>query len=81
MLAAASQYADFEQQSAEILAPEEDGAFVEYNLDCSKIRNTFAIKQQPWRASVAGYVKQYYAEALVEEEDLGESYRHRDATA
>jgi dTDP-4-dehydrorhamnose reductase len=29
-------------------------------LDCSKIRNTFAIKQSPWRSAVAGIVKQYF---------------------
>jgi dTDP-4-dehydrorhamnose reductase len=30
-------------------------------LECTRIRNTFAIKQVPWRNAIADLVKQYYA--------------------
>ena len=29
-------------------------------LDCSKIRNTFAVRQIPWRSAIGDVVKQYY---------------------
>ncbi|MEP5764590.1 MAG: sugar nucleotide-binding protein [Halieaceae bacterium] len=81
LLASASQYENFDPQGAQLLALEDEGDLVEYSLDCSKIRDTFAIKQQPWRASVAGYVKQYYADNAAGEDGGGESYRHSDASA
>jgi dTDP-4-dehydrorhamnose reductase len=30
------------------------------SLNCSKIRNTFAIKQAHWRSAIPGNVKKYY---------------------
>jgi dTDP-4-dehydrorhamnose reductase len=29
-------------------------------LNCSKIRNTFAIRQVPWRSAIGDLVKHYY---------------------
>jgi len=69
LLAAASQYRDFDSMAVQLQAAGETAAVRQ--LDCDKIRNTFAIKQQPWRASVAGHVKQYYART--QERKNGES--------
>jgi dTDP-4-dehydrorhamnose reductase len=79
LLAAASQYTRFDKADPPALIAEEQGEAAEYRLQCDKIRNTFAIKQQPWRASVAGHVKQYYLR--MQEKAIGESYGHRDASA
>ena len=87
MLAAASQYNHFSEDDPSILSTvdtvdESAGATarsLEYRLDCSKIRDTFAIKQQPWRGSVAGQVKQYYALESKKEKPDGESDGHKDA--
>jgi len=81
LLAAASQYQEFSPGGTELEVAEETEEQIARHLDCSKIRDTFAIKQQPWRASVAGYVKQYYAETQTREVAGGESYRHSDASA
>ena len=81
MLAAASQYTQFEQDALSLVVAEDAGSVIAYGLECSRIRDTFAIKQQPWRASVAGYVKLYYREQRQEEVNGGESYGHRDASA
>ncbi len=59
LLAAASQYLDVgddrvQQSKGPIRRNRE--------LVCERIRNTFAIKRQPWRASVAGHVKEFYAQ-------------------
>jgi dTDP-4-dehydrorhamnose reductase len=71
LLAAASQYRGFDEEVVQLAAAQ--AVTTVRNLDCNKIRNTFAIKQQPWRASVAGYVKQYYAQAELKERKVGES--------
>lgn len=81
LLASASQYEAFGLDDADILAPEEEPLPLELSLDCGKIRDTFAIKQQPWRASVAGHVKQYYSDYMSRENAGGESYRHNDASS
>jgi len=81
LLAAASQYRDFSAAKPQIVAAPDDDEPYTRNLDCSKIRNTFAIKQQPWRASVAGHVKQYYANKRIKEAASGESNRLSDASA
>jgi dTDP-4-dehydrorhamnose reductase len=59
MLAAASQYQDLNDDR---IHPNPEKPVRNRELDCNKIRNTFAIKRQPWRTSVAGYVKQFYNE-------------------
>ncbi len=93
LLAAAYQYTEFREDDPSILTPleaeedaagggdEQDWETLEFRLDCSRIRDTFAIKQQPWRASVAGHVKQYYAQYRAKEQADGQSLGHRDASA
>ncbi len=91
LLAAAYQYTQFREDDPSILTAleqdEDDSSAAEgwrvldFRLDCSKIRDTFAIKQQPWRASVAGHVKQYYAHYSAKEKADGESHGQRDASA
>lgn len=86
VLAAASQYDSFPEDDPSILtdvdsvdAATEQGR--EFRLDCSKIRDTFAIKQQPWRISVAGQVKHYYGLYSKKEKTDGEGHGQRDASA
>ena len=60
LLATASQFSEF-SSSAVQLEREADGlAPLNRALSCSKIRNTFAIKQVPWRSAIADIVKHYY---------------------
>ena len=89
-LAAAYQYTAFDEDDPSILTALEqddddadghDWETLEFRLECSKIRDTFAIKQQPWRASVAGHVKQFYAHYSAKEKTDGESLGHQDASA
>jgi len=62
LLASASQFSEF-SSSAVQLEREPDGLTpLNRALNCSKIRNTFAIKQVPWRSSIADIIKQYYAQ-------------------
>ena len=80
LLAAASQYQEFPSDAVQLA--EEDERLPYYReLDCTKIRDTFAIKQQPWRTQVAGHVKQYYSEFTAKENSGVESYRHDHAGA
>ncbi len=81
LLAAASQYTEFEEDDPTILVAEDAGDEFDYRLECAKIRDTFAIKQQPWRASVAACVKQFYAHYSKQEVAEGESHGQRDASA
>ena len=59
LLAAASQYRDLND---DVVREKAESRAFNRKLDCSKIRDTFAIRQQPWRSSLAGHVKQFYAE-------------------
>jgi dTDP-4-dehydrorhamnose reductase len=60
LLASASQFSEF-SSSAVQLEREPDGLTpLNRALNCSKIRNTFAIKQVPWRSAIADLVKHYY---------------------
>lgn len=79
LVAAASQYRNLPAEAVQLLPTEP--IITVRDLDCSKIKNTFAIKQQPWRASVAGHVKQYYAGVARKETKVEQSNRHDDATA
>jgi dTDP-4-dehydrorhamnose reductase len=81
LLASASQYTQFDRDEAGMLTAQDEGESLEFRLDCSKLRDTFAIKQQSWRSSAAGQVKQYYTNRKDREETGGESYGHRDASA
>lgn len=76
LLAAASQFEEFPQDTAQLILDEDSGEgdgssdsnnIRSRNLSCMKIKNTFAIKQQPWRTNVAGQVKQYYASQINKE--------------
>ena len=80
LLAAASQYEEFSPEVVQ-LAADEALETETRSLDCSKIRNTFAIKQQSWRSSIAGQVSQYYSELKIGETDSGQGYRQNDAGA
>jgi dTDP-4-dehydrorhamnose reductase len=63
VLAAASQYSDCGQTLISAPEPEPDGATMRGTtrvLDCGRIRDSFAIKQVPWRGFVNPLVKQYY---------------------
>lgn len=71
LLAAASQFEAFSDGAVQ-LSTDENEARVSCSLDCSKIKNTFAIKQQPWRVSVAGQVKRYYADPKNKESPIVE---------
>ena len=60
LLASASQFSEFSASAVQLEAQPEGQAPLNRVLDCSKIRNTFAIKQIPWRSTIADLVKQYY---------------------
>ncbi len=60
LLAAASQFSDFSPTAVQLQRQPEGLSPLNRALNCGKIRNTFAIKQAPWRAAVAGVVKRYY---------------------
>jgi len=60
LLASASQFSDFPADAVALLRPEQDIARLNRSLDCSRLRNTFAIKQNPWRGFVADTVKLYF---------------------
>lgn len=60
LLASASQFVPF-SPSAVQLEQETDGLkSLNRTLDCAKIRNTFAVRQIPWRSAIADVVKYYY---------------------
>jgi dTDP-4-dehydrorhamnose reductase len=61
VLASASQFRDF---SEAVVRPtsEDDAPKRSLALDCSLIRDTFAIKQVPWRSFVSPTVRQYFAD-------------------
>ncbi|MEZ5503316.1 MAG: sugar nucleotide-binding protein [Halioglobus sp.] len=60
LLASASQFFEF-SSSAVQLEREPDGLRpLSRTLNCSKIRNTFAIRQVPWRSAIGDLVKHYY---------------------
>lgn len=62
LLAAASQFSDFSSSAVQLEQDTQGLPPLNRSLDCGKIRNTFAIKQLPWRSAVADIVKQYFAE-------------------
>ncbi|MCB1842082.1 MAG: sugar nucleotide-binding protein [Halioglobus sp.] len=60
LLASASQFFEF-SASAVQLEREPDGLrSLNRTLDCTKILNTFAVRQVPWRGAVSDMVKEYY---------------------
>jgi dTDP-4-dehydrorhamnose reductase len=67
LLASASQFSDFSPTAVQLLRQPEGLAPLNRSLNCNKIRNTFAIKQAPWRSAVPGMVKKYYEQQRKEE--------------
>jgi dTDP-4-dehydrorhamnose reductase len=67
MLASASQFSEFSAAAVQLERQPEGLAPLNRALNCSKLRNTFAIKQAPWRAAIAGIVKQYYEQQFKQE--------------
>jgi dTDP-4-dehydrorhamnose reductase len=60
LLASASQFSEFSSSAVQL--EREPGGLkpLDRSLDCSKIRNTFAVKQVPWRSAIGDLVKHYY---------------------
>ena len=61
LLASASQFSEIGSSAVQLERESEHRAPLNRMLDCTRIRNTFAIKQVPWRNAIADIVKQYYA--------------------
>ncbi len=62
ILAAASQFSEFSPDAVELKELEAGAPRLNRALECSKIRNTFAIKQLPWRSAIADQVKTYFSQ-------------------
>jgi dTDP-4-dehydrorhamnose reductase len=60
LLAAASQFAACEGASIERAPEPEERAPRNWSLDCRELRDTFAIKQMPWRGVVSAAVRDYF---------------------
>lgn len=71
LLASASQFSEFSASAVQLQRPAAEPMPLNRALDCSKIRNTFAIKQAPWRAAVPALVKRYYLELSQQKENSG----------
>ena len=71
LLAAASQFSGLAAGAVELIRPDPPPAQLNRSLDCSRLRNTFAIKQNPWRGFVADTVKQYFESATHRRNDHG----------
>jgi len=62
LLAAASQYQEFPVEAVQLAVDAVEVENAAHNLDCSRIKDTFAIKQQAWRTAIAGHAKHYFSE-------------------
>lgn len=60
LLASASQFSEFSPNAVQLQRQPEGLRPLNRSLNCSKIRNTFAIKQAPWRSAIPRIVKQYF---------------------
>jgi len=60
LLAAASQFFEVSASAVQLEREPEGLRSLNRSLDCSKIRNTFAIRQIPWRSAIGDMVKHYY---------------------
>ena len=60
LLASASQFSEFSSSAVQLERESESAAPLNRALNCSKIRNTFAIRQVPWRSAIPAIVKQYF---------------------
>lgn len=57
VLAAASRHSVFPAAAVKLVRHDESQVRLNWTLDCSRLRNTFAIKQNPWRGFIADTVK------------------------
>lgn len=62
ILASASQFSEFSAGAVELKELEAGAPRLNRSLECSKIRNTFAVKQLPWRGAIAEQVKLYFSQ-------------------
>lgn len=60
LLAAASQFFDVSASAVELEREPEGLRPLNRALDCTRIRNTFAIRQIPWRSAIGDMVKEYH---------------------
>lgn len=60
LLASASQFFEFSSSAVQLERESEGLRPLNRTLNCSKIRNTFAIRQVPWRSAIGDLVKHYY---------------------
>ena len=60
LLAAASQFSEFSSSAVQLESESGDLPPLDRTLDCARIRNTFAIRQVPWRSAIGDLVKHYY---------------------
>jgi len=60
ILASASQFSEFSPTAVALQEMAADTPSLNRTLACDKIRNTFAIKQLPWRRTIADMVKQNF---------------------
>lgn len=72
LLAAASQFSEFSSSAVQLEAEAEGLRALDRSLSCAKIRNTFAIRQIPWRSAVSDLVKHYY------DQQQGDSHGTKD---
>ena len=74
ILASASQFSDFGSEAVELERMSADAPGLNRSLECNKIRNTFAIKQLPWRHAIADMVKVYFQQENIGVNAHGESH-------
>jgi len=60
LLASASQFFEFSSSAVQLERESEGMRPLNRTLNCSKIRNTFAIRQVPWRSAISDLVRHYY---------------------
>ncbi len=60
LLASASRFSRFGAAAVQLEKKSETGVQLNRALDCTKITNTFAIKQTQWRSSIADSVNNYF---------------------
>lgn len=60
LLASASQFSEMSSSAVQLEREQEGMRPLDRTLDCGKIRNTFAIKQVPWRNAIGDLVKHFY---------------------
>lgn len=68
LLASASQFSEFSSAAVQLQRQPDGLAPLSRSLNCGKIRNTFAVRQAPWRSSVATIVKDYYEQQANQQE-------------